>query len=111
PALWIPSGAWSTAPDCSTRSCGVTSSKEEPCARCATARAQTSSCGRSRISRFNISSTRQGPCNEQSARLRHVLHRALLPHSVRHRVVGGAPREGRQLRLLPGEPGRRVVRG
>src|SRR5882672_1750166 len=110
-ALSIPSGPPWRGPVCSTPSCGVTSSKQERCARCATGRAQTSSCGRSRISRFNISSTRQGPRNEQSARLRHVLHRDLLPYSVRHRMVGSAQREGRQLRLLPREPRRRMVRG
>src|SRR5258707_13514377 len=110
-ASLIQCGALWPVPACSTPSCGVTSLMEEPCARCRTARAQTCSCGRSRISLFNISFTRQGPRNEQPARLRLVLYRDLLPHSVRHRVVGGAPREGGQLRLLPGEPRRRVVRG
>src|SRR5437868_3137692 len=100
----IPYGARWRAPVCSTQSCGVTSSTEEPCARCATARAQTCSCGRSLTSRFNISSTPEGRPNEQSPRVRLVLHCALLPDSVGHRVVGGAEGEGGQLGLFPREP-------
>src|SRR2546425_13103479 len=52
-----------------------------PCARCATARAQTCSCGRSLTSQFNISSTPQGRPNEQSPRARPAVHRGLLHHS------------------------------
>src|SRR2546426_4450400 len=104
-------GARWRAPACSTQSCGVTSSRDRPCARCATARVQTCSCGRSLTSQFNISSTPQGRPNEQSPRARPAVHRGLLHHPVRHRVVGGAAREERELRLFPGQPGRRLVRG
>src|SRR6266566_3420114 len=108
---WIPCGTRSNALVCSTLNCGATRWTEARYTRFATVPALTYSCGRSRTSPFNISSTPQGRPNEQSPRVRPAVHRGLLHHSVRHRMVGRAAREERELRLFPGEPGRRVVRG
>src|SRR6266571_1628196 len=107
---WIPCGTRSNALVCSTLNCGATRWMEARYTLFATVPALTYSCGRSRTSPFNISSTPQGPPNEQSPRVRPAVHRGLLHHSVRHRVVGRAAREERELRLFPGEPGRRLVR-
>src|SRR3989442_2468011 len=76
--------------------------------RRATAPARTYSSGASPTSPFNISSTTQR--HEQPARLRPRRHRRLLPHLAWDRVLGGAPREERERGLLPGEPGRGLVR-
>src|SRR5256712_12366436 len=101
----------SRALGCSTLNCGATRWTEARYTLFATVPALTYSCGRSRTSPFNISLTPQGRPNEQSPRVRPAVHRGLLHHFVRHRVVGGAAREERELRLFPGEPGRRLVRG
>src|SRR5216684_8670514 len=110
PPRWIPCGTRSQALVCSTLNCGATRWTEARYTLFATVPALTYSCGRSRTSPFNISSTPHGRPNEQSPRVRPAVHRGLLHHFVRHRVVGGAAREERELRLFPGEPGRRVVR-
>src|SRR5919106_3648637 len=57
---------------------------------------------RTQFERFN---------HDPTARLRSPGHRRVLPGASGHWLLGGAAREGAELRLLPGQPRRGLVRG